>query len=91
MRRIRYQMFDEVREGWFHGWAGTSEHAYAIVEWDDGSIHRAHDTDVQFIASYTPPEVAALVEACRAHLFSDGTHAALESALFQFTQEAQGG
>ena len=34
------------------------------------------------------PEVAALVEALRAHLFSDGTHAALESALFQFTQES---
>ena len=39
----------------------------------------------------TTPEVAALVEALRAHLFSDGTHAALESALFRFTKEAPNG
>jgi len=39
----------------------------------------------------TPPEGQALVEAVRAHLFSDGTHAALESALLKLTQEGANG
>ena len=25
--------------GWFHGWGGTSERAYALIEDHDGRVH----------------------------------------------------
>ncbi len=35
-------------EGWFHGWGGTSEYAYGIVELDTGEVVFVFGTGIVF-------------------------------------------
>lgn len=74
MRRVRVEQAEDWRggavagtdfDGWFHGWAGTSERAYALVERDDGRVEEVHAARLTFVA---PPPAGAACRACGAPL-----------------------
>ena len=44
---------DNVEFGLFHGWAGTSEDACALVEDEQGRVHRVLRGDIRFIDQET--------------------------------------
>lgn len=52
MRKVEFKDDGGVaRRGWFHVWAETSEHAYALVETDSGDVVRVKYSDMRFLES----------------------------------------
>ena len=67
MRRIRVETLTETFEAWFHCWAGTSEHAYPIVERLDGEIEEVKMVAKGMITFLDPPEPEGKGRPCEFH------------------------